>query len=143
MDFIANTVDQLNWWAIILATLATLPVGFIWYDMKLGAGKRWAALNKLKVKDMNGRKGMGLTFTVMLITSFATAFVLACIMRAMNVTGVWESMLFGAVVGLILRGGAHFIHNGFTQRPMELTLIDAGHDIVSLAAMTTVLGLLR
>lgn len=143
MDFIASTANQLNWWAIILATLSTLPVGYLWYDMKLGVGKRWAALNKIKVDSANMTDGMAQTFAIMLATSFVTAFVLACLMAALDVRGLWGSLLFGALFGLILRGGAHFIHNGFTKKPMELTLIDAGHDMLSLAVMAIVLGLWR
>lgn len=143
MDFIANAIDQLNWWAIILATLSTLPVGYIWYDMKLGAGKRWAELNKIKVNSKDAGEGMAQTFAVMLATSLITAVILACLMIAVDVRGFWESLLFGTIFGVVFRGGAHFIHNGFTKKPMELTLIDAGHDMVSIAVMVTVLGMWR
>lgn len=140
MEFITNTVGELNWWAVLLATLSTMPVGFVWYDLKLGFGKRWAKLNKLSTKDIENSNGMAKTFGVMLLTSLFTAIVLACLIKATGVSGFWDSLMFGVITGVLLRGGAHFIHNGFTRKPMELTLIDAGHDMASLIVMCVILG---
>lgn len=141
MEFISNTVSQLNWWAVIVATLSTLPVGYIWYDLKVGFGKRWAKLNGIKTKDLESTDGMATTFALMLATSLVTAFLLACLLLATGVEGFWDIVLFGLLFGIVLRGGAHFIHNGFTKKPIELTLLDVGHDMVSLTVMVLILGL--
>lgn len=141
MEFINSTIDVLNWWAIIVATLSTMPVGFVWYDLKLGFGKRWAKLNGLSEKELSSSKGMGKTFAVMLVTSFITAFLMACLISATEVEGFTNSLVFGLLFGIVFRGGAHFIHNGFTRKPMELTLIDVGHDMLSLTVMAVILGL--
>lgn len=140
MEFISSTIDQLNWWAIIVATLATMPVGYVWYDMKIGFGKPWAKMNKLKVKELEAGEGMGLIFAQMLLATFVTAVVMACLMKYIGIEGLQESLAFGAVVGLVLRGGAHFVHNGFTRKPFALTLIDATHDVVSLTVVAVILG---
>jgi hypothetical protein len=141
MDFILETVNQLNWWAVLVATLVPFPIGFVWYDMKVGFGKKWAKLVGLKKSDIEKADGMAATFAVLALFAFATAFVLACLMKALGVEGLLDSVVFGVIVGVILRGGAHFIHNGFARRPMNLTLLDVGHDMVSLVAMTVILGL--
>lgn len=140
MEFITSTLDSLNWWAVVVAVLATMPVGFVWYDMKMGFGKPWAKMNKLKVKDIESGKGMGPIFGQMLLATFATAVVMACLMKYMGIEGFQQSLYFGALVGLVLRGGAHFVHNGFTQKPFALTLIDATHDVVSLSVVAVILG---
>lgn len=141
MEFISSSVDQLNWWAIIVATLSTMPVGYLWYDLKMGYGKRWAKLNKLSEKDLGSGDGMIGTFTCMLLTSLATAFLMACLIKATGIEGFWDALAFGLLFGIVFRGGAHFIHNGFTKKPMELTLIDVGHDMVSVTVMALILGL--
>jgi len=143
MEFITNSAGALNWWAIIVATLATLPVGYVWYDMKIGFGKRWATLNKLTIDPAKAGDSMASIFATMLATTFATAFLMACLMRATGVEGFADTLMFGLLFGVVLRGGAHFIHNGFTQKPIELTLIDVGHDLVSLTVIALVLGLWR
>ncbi len=141
MEFILDNMNELNLWAVLVAAAVPFVVGFVWYDMKAGFGKRWAKLVGLSKKDIEKTDGMAVTFAVLALFSLATAVVLACMMRVLEVTGVYESAVFGVIVGLVLRGGAHFIHNGFSKRPMELTLLDAGHDMVSIVAMTVVLGL--
>lgn len=45
-----------------------------------------------------------------------------------------------AVLGLVLRGGAHVVHNGFGGRSATLTAIDVAHDTVALALMGAILG---
>lgn len=141
MDYIFNSINQLNWWAVIVATLSTLPVGYLWYDMKLGFGKRWAKLNGLTQKDMQNSEGMAATFSIMLAISLVTALLMACLITALGIKGFTDSLVFGLLFGVVFRGGAHFIHNGFTRKPMELTLLDVGHDMMSLTIMALILGL--
>lgn len=143
MEFISNATNQVNWWAIIIATLSTMPVGYVWYDLKIGFGKRWAKLVGLSAKDMQNSDGMAGRFAVMLLLSFITAFLIACLVQALNIEGFWDSLIFGLLLGFIFRGGAHFIHNGFTKKSADLSWIDAGHDTVSLAVMTVIIGLWR
>lgn len=143
MEFITSTVDEINWLAVVLATLVTMPIGFVWYDPRLGFGKRWAKLNGLSEKDLASGQGMVRTFAVMIATTFVTVFLIACLLAATATSGLWNSLVFGLLFGAVLRGGAHFVHNGFTRKPMELTLIDAGHDATSLTAVAVILGLWR
>jgi len=141
MEFITTTIGNLNWWAIIVATLATLPVGYVWYDMKIGFGKTWAKLNKLTIDPSKASDGMAAIFASMLTATFATAFLMACLMKATGVDGFASALVFGLLFGVVLRGGAHFVHNGFTQRPVRLTIIDVGHDLVSLTVIALIVGL--
>lgn len=141
MEFITDNVGQLNWWVIVVATLSTMPIGYAWYDLTIGFGKRWAKLNGLSEKELGSGKGMGMTFAVMLATSFVTAFLIACFIKALGIDTLLAGLGLGLLLGVVFRGGAHFIHNGFTRKPMELTLIDVGHDTVSLSVMAIVIAL--
>ena len=143
MEFITNTLEFINWWAVLLAVVATLPIGFLWYDLKLGFGKAWMHLVGLKASDLNSSEGMAKTFLPMLFMTFLSAVVLVCLQLALGISGTVDSLLFGAVIGLVLRASAHVIHNGFAKRRMLLTLIDAGHDTVSVAIMSLILGVIR
>lgn len=140
MEFINYTIDQLNWWAVVVAALAAFPIGFVWYDLKMGFGKSWMKMVGLKKSDVESSEGMAGTFGVLTVFAFATAFLLAVLLKATGTTGLVDSVIFGAIVGVVLRGGAHFIHNGFTKRPMALSFLDAGHDMVSMMVMAAILG---
>jgi hypothetical protein len=140
MDFINYTVDQLNWWAILVAALAAFPIGFVWYDLKMGFGKKWMKMVGLKKSDVESGDGMAMTFGALTVFALATAFLLAVLLKATGTTGLVDSIVFGAIVGFVLRGGAHFIHNGFAKRPMALSFLDAGHDTLSMMVMAAILG---
>lgn len=140
MEALLESINQLNWWAVLAAVLSTLPVGYVWYDVKVGFGKSWMKLVGLKEKDMTDTSGMPKTFSVMLLTSLVTAVFLASMLHQFGVSGYVESLWFGLVTGLVLRGGAHFIHNGFAKRSDRLTAIDVGHDMASIAVMCVILG---
>ena len=141
MEFITNSINTINWWAVVVATISTMPVGYVWYDLKIGFGTRWAKLNHLNEKELGSSDGMVPTFAIMLAVSFITAFLMACFIKTTNVEGFLDSLIFGLLFGVVLRGGAHFRHNGFTIQPLELTLIDVGHDMLSLTVMALILGL--
>ncbi len=142
MEFLFNTVDQLNWWAVLIAAFVPFPIGFLWYSFDYGYGKRWAKMVGLKKSDIEKSDGMAMTFTVLAIIAVATAVVLASLMQATGTMGLVDSAFFGIIIGVVLRGGAHFIHNGFARRPAELTMLDVSHDVVSITAMTVILGVL-
>ncbi len=140
MEFLFNTIEQLNWWAVLIAAFVPFPIGFLWYSFDYGFGKKWAKMVGLKKSDIEKSDGMGMTFGVLAVVAVATAIVLASLMQVTGTVGLVDSALFGVVIGLVLRGGAHFIHNGFARRPAGLTMLDVGHDVVSLTAMAVILG---
>jgi hypothetical protein len=141
MEFLMQNVDNLNWWAIVVASLVVFPVGFIWYSLRVGFGKRWMDIIGLDVNDLSESNGMAKTFTMLTILSVLTSIVTACLLKATGTVGFWDSVIFGLIIGCVIRGGAHVIHNGFAKRSDQLTLIDAAHDTVAFALVCGVLGL--
>lgn len=140
MEFILDSVQHMNWLAVLVASLVPFIIGFVWYSYDYGFGKRWSKLVGLKKSDLEKTDGMVMTFGVLAIFAVATAVVLAGLLKATGTVGVMDSLVFGVVIGVVLRGGAHFIHNGFAKRPVELTLLDVGHDMISVGVMAAVLG---
>lgn len=142
MNFLTDNLGQLNWFAVLVAVISTMPVGYVWYDLKIGFGRRWSeavGLTKEQI-DSSSSADMTKTFGAMLTTSLFTAIVLGALMRAVGVDTLGSGLLFGLVMGLVIRGGAHVIHNGFAKKPAALTAIDAGHDALSIIVMCGILG---
>lgn len=67
-------MENVNWLALIVATLVPMVLGFIWYNPKV-FGNAW-----MKAADMTDEKvkggNMGVIFGVSLVLSFLLAFVL-------------------------------------------------------------------
>ena len=66
-------VPEINYWAVILATLSSMAVGAIWYARPV-FGNKWIELAKV---DMDRGGNAVLPLVVTLIVSFVTAWVLA------------------------------------------------------------------
>ena len=135
------TVPEINYIAVVLATLSSMVVGAIWYTPKV-FGTRWASLAKV---DMD-RPGASATVAIIvtLFVSFVTAWVLA------GATAIaWHfyggSWLWGSVVtGVTLWAGftaARFItHDAFEGRPTALTTMNIAHELVTVLVMALIIG---
>lgn len=137
-----TVINELNWWAIVVAALSSFVVGFFWYDKKT-FGQKWMKLVGISEKQMNSTDGMATTFTMTGIASLLTAFTLAYLMNITAIEGALNGLVFGAIIGFVFRASAHVIHNGFAQRDKTLTLIDGAHDVVAIALMGLIIGIWR
>ncbi|GGI45876.1 hypothetical protein BCL57_001517 [Agromyces flavus] len=133
-------VPEINYWAVVLATLSSMAVGAIWYARPV-FGNRWANLARVDM-DRGGSAVMPLIVT--LIVSFVSAWVLAGAS-----TIAWHfyggSYLMSALfTALILWAGftaARFItHDAFEGRPSTLTIINIAHELVTFVVMGIIIG---
>lgn len=140
MELLVEAFNELNWLGVILATLSTFLVGYVWYDVRV-FGNQWMKLVGVSKKQIESSEGMGKIFGMTAIQSFLTAILLGCLLIVTEANGVIDSLLFAALLGFVFRVGTHVMHNGFARRSDELTAIDGAHDVVALAVMGVVLSL--
>ncbi|MEJ1154349.1 DUF1761 domain-containing protein [Microbacterium marmarense] len=136
-------VPEINYWAVILATLSTMIVGSIWYTPKV-FGTRWAKLAHVDLnREMTPLAAM-MPIIVTVLVSFVSAWVLAG-----ATTIAWHfyggGYLLAAVgTGVILWAGftaARFItHDAFEGRPTSLTVMNIAHELVTVLVMSIIIG---
>ncbi|MBC7291334.1 MAG: DUF1761 domain-containing protein [Actinotalea sp.] len=131
-------VPEINWWAVVLATLSTMVIGSVWYAPPV-FGRRWERLARIE-QPSSAVVAIGLTVVV----SFVSAAVLAGA-AAISWGFYGGSFLTSAVVtGLILWAGftaARFItHDAFEGRPWQLTLMNVAHELVTVLVMALIIG---
>lgn len=124
---------QINWIAVLLATIAGFAVGGVWYGPLFG--KAWQKIVGLKDKELEA--GM--------VRVFGTSFVLTFIMAvAMSVLIGDKNTISGLVVGLVIGIGvvamAFGVNYLFEHRSLKFYLINAGYSVVVLAAMGAIIG---
>ncbi|MFP5366835.1 MAG: DUF1761 domain-containing protein [Actinomycetes bacterium] len=132
-------VSQINWLAVLLAFVASMAIGFVWY-MPAVLGNRWmAAIGKTEddLRDISGGAGIWLP---MMMAAALTAILLAVLIGRLGLDSALAGAVFAFVVGLVFRAGGHVIHNGFAGRPAAVTLIDSGHDLVAMTAAGAIIG---
>ncbi len=135
---------EVNWLAVILATLSTMVVGSIWYTPKV-FGKTWMRLARLDQKELE-KRGMTPIF-ITLVVSFVTAFVLAHVsylshtfysnsfLQDALTTAVW--MWLGFTAARVIT------HDSFEGRPKKLTVLTVSHELVTFLVMGLIIGLMK
>lgn len=136
---LASAFNQLNWWAVLLATVSSFVVGFSWYHLK-AFGRQWMLLNRLSEKQLESDGGTGAYILTGMASLFTTTLT-GSLMIALGIHGILNGLVFGLLLGAVFRLGTHIIHNGFAKRSTALTAIDGGHDIVALSIMGAILGI--
>jgi hypothetical protein len=128
---------ELNYWAVLLASLSTFLLGGIWYSPAV-FGKAWMRENGFTEEGMKNSN---------MVKIFGFAFVLALI-SAVNLAmflGPEKDVVMGAVWGFAAGFGwvATFVgtHYLFERKSFTLFLINAGYSVVALTIMGVIIVL--
>ncbi|MBP2436716.1 DUF1761 domain-containing protein [Microbacterium amylolyticum] len=134
-------IPEINYWAVLIATLSSMVVGATWYAPKV-FGTRWAKLAKVNLSGDS--KDAIVPMIVTVLVGFVTAWVLAG-----ATTIAWHfydgAYLTSALVTAILLWAgltaARFItHDAFEGRPSQLTTMNIAHELVTLVVMAVIIG---
>lgn len=134
-------LPDINYWAVILATLSSMVVGSIWYTPKV-FGNYWMKKSGVtpsgKMSDATG------PIITTVLVSFVTAWVLAG--AAFLAWKFYEGGFLWAtiVTAIVLWAGftaARFItHDAFDKRPSGLTMLNIAHELVTVIVMAIIIG---
>jgi hypothetical protein len=132
---------EINYFAVIAATLSSMIVGSIWYTPKV-FGNYW--MRKADITPSGNSKDAIRPILITVVVSFITAWVLA---GAIYISWAFydSSWLLNAIVtGIILWAGltaARFItHDAFDGRPAGLTVLNVAHEFVTIVIMALIIG---
>jgi hypothetical protein len=134
-------IPEVNYWAVLVATLSTLVVGGIWYTPKL-FGTRWMRLAKVDRKAVEAAGIWPIVVTV--VVSFLTAWVLA---GAVYIS--WEfyqgafltaSVVTAALLWIGFTAARMITHDAFEARPPALTTLNLAHELVTILVMAVIIG---
>jgi hypothetical protein len=128
-----------NWLAVIVAAVAGIIVGFVWYAPPV-FGRRWARASGIDMQQPGQVNPM--TYIGGFVVAVFTAYVLAVLSRGLGAA----TLVDGAIVGLLAWLGfvATWLTSGvfFERRSGEWWAINAGQAIVSLVIMGAIIGYL-
>jgi len=130
-------------WAVALAGVATMVIGFLWYSPLLFARPWMVALgydpdDKTRIAEM--QKSAGPMYGISLLASLISAFVLAKILVGMTIYSALYGMKIGFAVWLAFVATVQLTDKMFGQRPMKLFLINTGYQLVCYLVMGAILG---
>jgi hypothetical protein len=127
---------EVNYLAVLLATVATMVLGFLWYSPIL-FGNVWMKQIGLKAEDMSG--GGPITYILTSLTALCGAFVLAVLFTMMKETTIMSGMFLGLLIGISISAkiGMNFL---FENRGIGLYLITIGYHLVSYLVAGIIIG---
>lgn len=129
---------NLNWIAIIAATVSAFILGGIWYAKGVFGG-RW--MQEIGLTEEDVEKGhMGKIFGTTFVLQFIAATTLAMLIGPNK--GWLIGLHAGLIVGLIWVGSAIAINYLFEQRSLRLWFINAGYNVVLYSIMGIIIGVL-
>jgi hypothetical protein len=130
---------DVNYWAVVIATISTLIVGSVWYTPKV-FGNYWMRVAKV---DMDDRSAV-IPIITTVIVSFISAWVLALATQVAWMALGGSYLLVALLTSILLWAGftaARFItHDAFEGRPAGLTILNIAHELVTIVIMALIIG---
>jgi Protein of unknown function (DUF1761) len=130
---------DVNYWAVVIATISTMIVGSVWYTPKV-FGNYWMRVAKVDMEDRNAV----IPIITTLIVSFISAWVLAMATQVAWTALGGSYLLVALLVGILLWAGftaARIItHDAFEGRPAGLTILNIAHELVTIVIMALIIG---
>lgn len=132
---------SVNFLAVIVATVLTMIIGFLWYSPMLFM-KPWAAMtpgvSKRTKEQMQERMVPAIVTSA--LCNLVMAYVLAVIMRYAGVHTFLGGLVSGLWVGVGFVVTSELQNAMYAWKPLKLVAIDAGYVVVSLVVMGAVIG---
>ena len=133
---------DINWLAVVVATLSYFMLGAIWYSKAL-FGAKWAALVGISMNDPNKGKAMGRMFLATFLLILTACVGLAVLVSRMDLYVLISGLRLGAITGICFATTAVAISFVYESRPTALYFIDCGYHLVGHIAAAIILVLWR
>lgn len=130
---------DVNWLAIVLATIASMALGMAWY---MGLAKQWIAATGKNSEELMGSGGSAVPFLWAALCQLVIAYFIAILTPALMETMTpYNAALVGAHMwfGFILTGMV--LNHRYQNQKWALTAIDGGYLLGVTIVQGIVLGL--
>lgn len=132
---------QVNWLAVVLATVSSMFVGAIWYAKPV-FGNLWIKLAKVNMKKSSSSLPMFLTFLVSFLTAFVLAHISLLSYKYFGGSFLQDAITTAFWVWLAFTAARFITHDAFEGRPAALTVLNCAHELVTLMIMAVIIGYL-
>jgi hypothetical protein len=129
-------MPEVNWLAVLVATVATFVLGGLWYGPLFG--KLWMRASGMTDEELK-RGNPGKIFGVSFVLQLIAAFVLAMFIGP-EATPAFATMA-GLSVGLCWVGMGFGVVYLFEHRPFSHWAVNAGYQTAAFTIMGAILGL--
>ncbi|MCW4386253.1 DUF1761 domain-containing protein [Salinibacterium sp. SYSU T00001] len=132
-------VPEINWLAVIVATVATMIIGSVWY-MPQTFGTWWEKAARVE-RNRNGFIAIAVGIVAGFITSWVLAGAAAIAHEFYGGSFLQNSVVTAIILWFGLTAVRLATHDAFENRPAKLTLLNVAHELVVFLAISLIIGL--
>ena len=136
--------SEINWVAVLVASVVSFVIGFAWFSPKTFFPVWWKAMGRRPDEMPQGGHSMGTVFGLTVVGILVQATVLALVIELVRMSGQevgwWQGAAVGALMGVGFAAAASLSHHLFAGMSIRAWVLEVGQDIVCLSAMGVVLG---
>ena len=125
----------LNWWAILVATVAAFALGGLWYGPLFG--KPWMAAIGKTAEELPTPP---MPFVISFFAALLTCMVMAALMQALGIGSLGGGLLMGLAVGIGFIAASTASDAAHSGTGMQLWTITAGYRVVLSLITGAILG---
>jgi hypothetical protein len=137
-------LNQINWWAVLVAAVATFFLGALWYSALFG--KLWIKFqgySEEQVKQMQANMNPAVFFGGMLVSYLLVALVIAILVTNFNLHNALAGAMLGFLVWVGFAAAIHMTGHLASNKPIGAFLIDTGFQLIFLIGMGATLAAWR
>jgi Protein of unknown function (DUF1761) len=136
-----SVLGDVNWLAVIVATIVYFAVGGLWYAPPV-LGNAWMRAMGWK-PAADERTSNAIMYLAPLITCLVSTIAVAALAEASGTDTFGEGIVLGLVVGIGIAAAVSFVTGFFDPKkpqPMVYAAITAGYHVVGLVAAAAIIG---
>jgi hypothetical protein len=139
-------LGSVNWLAVIACVAVSMVSGFAWYNPRTFFDIWWKGIGKSE-RDVSGGKGMGLTWTLTVLSSLVQAVFMALMVTVIGQALGGANAGTGLLTGLLLWIGfvapTYLVNKLFAGHGFKVWAIEAGNHLVNFVLFGLILGAWR
>jgi hypothetical protein len=138
MDLLMFHLENVNWFAVLVAVLPSYLLGSAWYAPPV-FGKYWMKASGLKEKDFKDANFFR-TLAIASVMNVVMVTGLAVLLSALVFDTATQGAAVGALVGLGFATASRGVHTAFEYRSMGLVVLNGAYDTIFLTLAGAILG---
>ena len=139
-------ITNINWIAVLLATVVSFISGFVWFGPKTFYPVWWKAMGKSSKEEPGSNQNMGLVFGSIVVALFIQALFLFIILDWYSAKNGSLNAISGGLAGLFVGVGVAaataLSHRLMAGHGFKVWIIEVGNDVLNFFLMGLIIGAL-
>lgn len=134
--------SEIAWTAVLISALIGIASGAIWFGPRTFYPVWWKAMGRSEDQIPGAGLSMAIVFGSTFISQFVQATALAFVLTGMDGLNAASGFFGGLVIGIGIAAASSLGHRLFGGHGFKVWAIEVGNDVLNLALMGLVIGLM-